>query len=194
MKGYYNNPQATAEALRGGRLYSGDLGYMDKDGFLYVVGRAKALLIAEDGEKYSPEEIEEAITTSTDLIDQIMVWCEHKKYSCALVSLDTAKLKRWSAVKGLSKPEEVLAALQKEFYAFKTDPKAKKVQNAWVPATFQILASPFSEKDGTVNSTLKLVRHKAAALYADLIEYSYSSEGSQTVNPKNLDVLKKLLS
>jgi long-chain acyl-CoA synthetase len=41
-----------------------DRGYIDEDGFLYVVGREKALLIAEDGEKYSPEEIEEAITTS----------------------------------------------------------------------------------------------------------------------------------
>ncbi|MDX9784665.1 MAG: AMP-binding protein, partial [Spirochaetia bacterium] len=77
MKGYYKNPEATAQTIKDGRLYSGDRGYIDEDGFLYVVGREKALLIAEDGEKYSPEEIEEAITTSTDLIDQIMVWCDH---------------------------------------------------------------------------------------------------------------------
>jgi len=193
MKGYYKNPSATAEALHDGRLWTGDLGYMDSDNFLYVVGRAKALLIAEDGEKYSPEEIEEAITTSTDLIDQIMVWCEHKKYSCALVTLDTGKLKRWAAAFGLTDAGDVCAALQKEFNAFRTDPKAKKVQNAWIPAAFQILPEAFSEKDGTVNSTMKLVRHKAATVHADLIDYSYTSEGSQTVNPRNIAVIASLL-
>ncbi|MCX7028128.1 MAG: AMP-binding protein [Spirochaetes bacterium] len=193
MKGYYKNPTATAETLRDGRLWTGDLGYMDSDDFIYVVGRIKALLIADDGEKYSPEEIEEAITTSTDLINQIMVWCEHKKYSCALVTLDTGKLKRWAAAKGFKNAAEVCAALQKEFNAFRTDPKAKKVQSAWIPAAFQILPEAFSEKDGTVNSTMKLVRHKAATLHADAIDYSYTSEGSQTVNPRNIAVLASLL-
>jgi long-chain acyl-CoA synthetase len=193
MKGYFNNPQATAEALHDGLLWTGDLGYMDKDGFLYVVGRAKAVLIAEDGEKYSPEEIEEAIITSTDLIDQIVVWCDHKKYSCALISLDTAKLQRFVAAKGLSTPQSILDALTKEFYAFKTDPKAKKVQGAWIPGTFQIIASPFNEKDGTVNSTMKIVRYKVAEVYRELLEYSYSPEGSKTSNPRNLETIAMLV-
>ncbi len=192
MKGYFKNPAATAEALHDGLLWTGDLGYMDKDGFLYVVGRAKAVLIAEDGEKYSPEEIEEAIITSTDLIDQIMVWCDHKKYSCALVSLDTAKLQRYAAAKGLSTPQAILDALVKEFYAFKTDPKAKKVQGAWIPGTFQIIATPFNEKDGTVNSTMKIVRYKVAEVYRELLEYSYTPEGSTTVNPRNLETVARL--
>ena len=61
MKGYYKNNEATKETLKNGWLHTGDLGFMDKDNFLVVVGREKALLISEDGEKYSPEEIEEAI-------------------------------------------------------------------------------------------------------------------------------------
>ena len=67
MKGYYKNPEATAETLKDGWLYTGDLGFFDKDDFLVVVGREKALLISEDGEKYSPEEIEEAIVNSSSL-------------------------------------------------------------------------------------------------------------------------------
>ncbi|MDX9784688.1 MAG: AMP-dependent synthetase, partial [Spirochaetia bacterium] len=156
------------------------------------VGREKALLIAEDGEKYSPEEIEEAITTSTDLIDQIMVWCDHKKYSCALVSLDANKVQRFIAKKGINSAESLCSALQEEFYAFKKDPKAKKVQSAWVPGTFQILGTPFSEKDGTVNSTMKIVRYKVSELYKDSLEYSYTKEGSQTQNPRNLATLREL--
>ncbi|MDX9828227.1 MAG: AMP-binding protein [Spirochaetia bacterium] len=192
MKGYYKNPEATAETLKDGRLWSGDRGFIDEDGFLYVVGREKALLIAEDGEKYSPEEIEEAITTSTDLIDQIMVWCDHKKYSCALVSLDQNKVQRFIAKNGITSAEELCKALQEEFFAFKKDPKAKKVQNAWVPGAFQILAAPFSEKDGTINSTMKIVRYKVSELYEDSLEYSYTKEGSQTLNPRNLAVIKEL--
>ena len=62
MAGYWSNEKATAEALRDGWLYTGDLGYLDKDGFLYVLGRVKSLLIANDGEKYSPEGIEEILS------------------------------------------------------------------------------------------------------------------------------------
>jgi len=192
MKGYFKNPEATAQTLKDGRLWSGDRGYIDEDGFLYVVGREKALLIAEDGEKYSPEEIEEAITTSTDLIDQLMVWCDHRKYSCALVSLDQVKVERFIAKRGITSAESLCAALQEEFYAFKKDPKAKKVQNAWVPGTFQILSTPFSEKDGTINSTMKIVRYKVSEVHKDELEYSYTKEGSVTLNPRNLETLRSL--
>jgi long-chain acyl-CoA synthetase len=56
MAGYYKNEKATAETIKDGWLHTGDMGYMDKDGFLYVVGRFKSLLISSDGEKYSPQE------------------------------------------------------------------------------------------------------------------------------------------
>mgnify|MGYP000875632079 CR=1 FL=1 len=64
MKGYYKNEAATKETLKNGWLHTGDLGFMDEDNFLVVVGREKALLISEDGEKYSPEEIEDRALTN----------------------------------------------------------------------------------------------------------------------------------
>ncbi len=192
MKGYYRNPEASAAALRDGWLYTGDLAHWDEDGFLVVVGREKALLIAEDGEKYSPEEIEEAVTCSTGVIDQIMVWCEQKKYATALVTLDTAKVERLLKERGIADARAALEFLKAEFYAFRSDPKAKKVQAAWVPAVFQIVPAAFSEKDGTVNSTMKLVRHRVASIYRDLIDYSYASEGSTTVNERNMAALRTL--
>ncbi|MCE5256705.1 MAG: AMP-binding protein, partial [Spirochaetaceae bacterium] len=82
MAGYFREPDETAKVLRDGRLWTGDLGYFDEDGFLVVVGRKRALLIGEDGEKYSPEKIEEAIASSTEVIDQIMTWCIYRKYVC----------------------------------------------------------------------------------------------------------------
>jgi long-chain acyl-CoA synthetase len=193
MKCYLGNPEATAEALHDGRLWTGDLGYIDSDGFLTVVGREKALLVGADGEKYSPEEIEEAVTTSTNLIDQIMVWCDNKKYSCALITLDRNRLEKFARSKSIVDSHLLLTELQEEFYRFRKDPSAKKVQNAWVPAVFQIVPQPFGEADGTVNSTMKIVRHKVAAKYADLVDYSYTSEGSSTINPRNIETLKSML-
>lgn len=191
MLGYFKNPEATAETLKWGRLWTGDLGYIDSDGFLYVIGRAKALLIREDGEKYSPEEIEEAITISTDVFEQIMVWCDHKKYTTALVVLDDAKIKQLIKHKGIQSAEGLLKTIYEEFYRFKNDPKAKKVQVAWIPSVFQVLSEPFNEQNGTINSTMKLVRHKAAEVYQSYIGYSYETEGSTTINPRNLAVVAK---
>jgi len=192
MKGYFRNPEASAAALRDGWLYTGDLAYMDADGFLVVVGREKALLIAEDGEKYSPEEIEEAMATSTDVADQIMAWCDHRKYTIALVTLDTAKVERLMKSRAITCAEALLPALKEELYRFRKDPRAKKVQATWIPAVCQIVPEAFSEKNGTVNSTLKMVRHRIAEVHADLIEYSYSPQGSTFENARNLEALRTL--
>jgi len=192
MKGYFKNPEASAQSLRDGWLWTGDLAYWDDDGFLVVVGREKALLIAEDGEKYSPEDIEEAVTFSTEVIDQIMVYCEQKKYTTALVTLDEVKVKRLINARGISTADALLEALKKEFYRFRSDPKAKKVQGTWVPSVFQVITEPFSDKNGTVNSTMKIVRHRIVAVYKELIDYSYTSEGGRTENSRNLAALRSL--
>ena len=193
MLGYYKNPEDTARVLSGTWLRTGDLGLLDEEGFLSVRGRIRSLLISDSGEKYSPEEIEETILGSTELIEQVMVWCDHKKYSCALVALDAGKLKSFAAGRGLNEHRDILRALIREFYAFRSDPGVKKPQNAWTPVTFQIIPHAFSEKNGTLNSTLKIVRYKAAQVYGDLLEYSYSNEGSRADNPRNLKTLAFLL-
>ncbi len=192
MKGYFRNPEATCAALRDGWLYTGDLAYQDKDGFLVVVGREKALLIAEDGEKYSPEDIEEAVGFSTDVIDQIMAYCDHRKYTAALVTLNTAKVERLVKEGGIASADDLLALLKEELYRFRGDPKAKKVQVAWVPAVFLIVPAPFNEKDGTINSMLKLVRHRIVDVHRELIEYAYTREGSRTENARNLQTLASM--
>lgn len=192
MKGYFRNPEATAKALRDGALYTGDLAYYDKDGFLVVVGREKALLIAADGEKYSPEEIEEAIGTSTDCFAQIMAYNEQSKYTAGVVSLETGPVERIIKSERIKTAAALMDRLVEEFYRFKSDPKAKKVPANWIPATFLIVPEGFSDKDGTVNSTMKLVRHRVAKVHAEGIAYLYTNEGSRPANPRNLEALRKM--
>lgn len=192
MMGYYENPEATASALRDGRLWTGDLGLMDKDGFLTVVGRERALLVSESGVKCSPEIIEEAVMAGTDLIEHAMAWCLYRKNACAIVSLDIARTKAFIDEKRIHTAEQLCRVLQNEFYRFRSEGKGQPVQDKWIPKTFQIVGRQLGEHDGTINSTLKLVRRKVEELYGDLIEYSYTDEGSTTVNPRNIATLETL--
>lgn len=189
MKGYFNNPEATAQTLDGGWLYTGDLGYVEASGMLMVVGREKALLISGDGEKYSPEEIEEAITNCTDWIEQVMIWCDHKNYTTALIVPNREKLKKGSD------PEELLRNLGNELVAFRNDPAFRdKFPPQWIPAVFQLLAEPFTEQNQMINSTMKMVRYRITEAYRDRIDYMYTDEGKSVVNPRNLEALEDLLS
>ena len=121
-----------------------------------------------------------------------MVWCEQRKYVTALINLDTAKVGRIVKAEGIASARDLLERLKVEFAKSREDPKAKKVQPAWEPAVFQIVPEPFNEKDGTINSMLKLVRHKIVEVHRDLIEYTYTKEGSKTENVRNLDVLRSV--
>ncbi len=75
MVGYYNNPEATREALEEGWLHTGDLGYLDKDGFLYIQGRKKAVIVTPAGKKIYPEEVEAEILKSPYILE-CLVWGE----------------------------------------------------------------------------------------------------------------------
>jgi long-chain acyl-CoA synthetase len=191
MKGYLKNPDATRETVRDGWLYTGDLGYIDDDDFLVVVGREKALLISEDGEKYSPEEIEEAITNSSDIIHQVMIYNDHKKYTTALVTLDNTKLKEMIMKNKVSGVQELLDIIKASFFKFQEeDAYRDKFPKQWLPKTFQIVGEPFSEKNKMINSTMKMVRYKICEAHKSLLDYMYTQEGSVLDNAGNRDELK----
>lgn len=94
MKGYWKNPTATRETIRDGWLHTGDMGYLDEDGFLYVLGRYKSLLIGHDGEKYSPESIEETLAEKSPFIEQMMLHNNQDPYTVGLLFPSAEALKR----------------------------------------------------------------------------------------------------
>ena len=192
MAGYWKNPEATAETVKDGWLYTGDLGYMSKEGLLYVKGRFKSLLISSDGEKYSPEGIEEAFVGQSKYIDQVMLYNNQSPYTVALIVPNKDNLKR----KGfdLSTEEGRKAALLKleaEVNKYKKGGLFEGMfPERWLPSTFAVLAEPFTEQNQMINSTMKMVRGKIEKAYASRLEYLFTAEGKQLMNQQNLDALK----
>lgn len=88
MMGYYDNPEATAEVLKDGWLYTGDLGYLDEDGFLYLTGRKKTVIVTKGGKNIFPEEIE-AVLMENELIQEVLVYGKtDEKVGNVIVSAD----------------------------------------------------------------------------------------------------------
>ena len=192
MAGYWKNPESTAETVKDGWLYTGDLGYMSKEGLLYVKGRFKSLLISSDGEKYSPEGIEEAFVGQSKYIDQVMLYNNQSPYTIALIVPNKDNLKR----KGYNLETEegrkdALKKLEKELNKYKKGGDFEGMfPERWLPSTFAVLPEPFTEQNQMINSTMKMVRGKIEKAYAKRIDYLYTAEGKQPLNQVNLDCLK----
>jgi len=191
MKGYWNNPAATAGVLRDGWLYTGDLGYLDKDNFLVVLGRSKSLLIGNDGEKFSPEGIEEALATQTEYIAQAMLYNNQNAYTVGLIVPDMAAIRRQLKHTGTSLQseeaiDEALGLLQHDVNAFFRHGKFHGTfPERWLPAAIGVLPEAFSEQNGFINSTLKMVRGKITSHYQPMIQTLYTPAGKQLLSSQN---------
>ncbi|MDA3891765.1 MAG: AMP-binding protein [Salinivirgaceae bacterium] len=197
MKGYWRNESATAETIKDGWLHTGDLGYMDKDGFLYVLGRFKSLLISSDGEKYSPESIEEMLVSKSPFIDQVMLHNNQDPYTIGLIVANNEAIKRSLTEKGIDIKSnegkmEALLLIQQEINHFKKGGKfAGEFPERWLPAAVGIVEEPFSEQNKMINSTMKMVRDKITETYHEKIDYLYSAEAKDITNEINRQALEK---
>ncbi|MDR2816586.1 MAG: AMP-binding protein [Proteiniphilum sp.] len=189
MKGYWKNPQATAETIVDGWLRTGDMGYIDKDGYLYVLGRTKSLLISDDGEKFSPEGIEESIVSTSPFIDQCVLYNNQKPYTTALVVPNAAELKKVKA-----DPEQAALLIAKALNEYGKGGKHDGLfPHRWIPSAFAVIEEPFSEQNGLVNSTMKIVKHKVYERYAERIDSLYTPERKQAASAENLAALKRII-
>ena len=195
MAGYWKNDQATKETIKDGWLYSGDLGYIDNDGFLFVLGRFKSLLISSDGEKYSPEGIEEALTENSPFIDQVMLYNNQSPYTVALVVPNKDALLKWLKENNLSHRNEdgiiaLLKILEGEITKFKSGGIFQdQFPERWLPSAIAVLGEPFTEENKFMNSTLKMVRGKITEFYKNRIDFLYSKEGKDICNHQNMTII-----
>lgn len=199
MLGYWNNPEATAQSLRDGWLFTGDLGYMDKDGFLYVLGRYKSLLIADDGEKYSPEGIEEAYVGQSQYISQCMLFNNQNPYTIVLLVPEKGALLGHLKHKGLDPAtdagiHEAIRCIGHELNQYrKHGHYSHMFPHRWLPAAIGLMPEPFTEENHMVNSTMKMVRGKITAHYKQLIDFLFTSDGKDLYHKKNIENMRAFL-
>ena len=167
-------------------------GIYGNDGFLYVLGRFKSLLIGNDGEKYSPEGIEEALVEQSNCIEQVMLYNNQNNYTSALIYPNKSYLINKLKDKNLDikTKEGAVAALriiQVEIDHYLPDGKYETMfPHRWIPAAFGVLDEGFTEENRLLNSTMKMVRGKVEEKYQDYIEYLNSPEGKNIINERNI--------
>jgi long-chain acyl-CoA synthetase len=197
MVGYWKNEKATAETIRNGWLFTGDLGAMDEDGFLHVYGRTKSLLIANDGEKYSPESIEEALTEGSPYIEQFMLYNNQSPYTVGLLVPNKEAILGRLKKDGLSvkTPEgqaAVLKLLDGEIACYREGgPQAGVFPARWLPTAVAVLGDGFTEQNHLMNSTMKIVRGKIEEFYRSRIDYLFTAEGKAVDNPQNRIIIAR---
>ncbi len=198
MLGYWKNEKATREALRDGWLYTGDIGYLDSDGFLFVLGREKSLLISHDGEKYSPEGIEEMIVAHSAYIDQIMLYNNQSAYTSAFVVPNRDSILDWLSKSRMSSHTEegqdaALKLIEREIGTYRQGGQYGGLfPDRWLPSAIAILGEGFTEQNRFLNSTMKMVRGRIAEFYKSRIDFMYTPEGKDVCNHQNRTIIKRM--
>ena len=188
MAGYWKNPEATAETIVDGWLHTGDRGYICKEDprYLYVTGRFKSLLISSDGEKYSPEGYEDNLAVVSKYIDNVILHNNQSPYTIVLVVPNKEALRAAAPVD----KEAQLRLIQADVDSYrKGGIRAGRFPEKWLPTAIVVCEEPFTEKNGLVNSTGKVVRGKVEKHFEKRIEYAYTPEGKQLINPQNMAAL-----
>jgi len=195
MAGYWKNPEATASTIVDDWLHTGDRGYIcvDNPRFLYVTGRFKSLLISSDGEKYSPEGYEDSLTDGSRYIDSSVLYNNQSPYTVVLVVPNKNLLADAVKQKGLDPASEegkkaMLDIIQSECDSYRKGGRHEGLfPEKWLPAAIIVADEPFTEMNGMLNTTSKMVRRNVEKHYADRFEYAMTPEGKVLYNPRNIE-------
>ena len=177
MSGYYNKPEATAEALKDGWFHTGDIGTIDEHGYLRITDRKKDLLVTSGGKKIAPQPIEGVIKRSP-LVAEAVLLGDRRKYAAALIVPSFPALER--RLKDLGRPpgsrdelaaradvlalyQEIIDALNRDLSQFE---RIKKIA---------ILSAEFSIQSGELTPTLKVKRKVIEERWREAIEALYGN-------------------
>ncbi|HAT1131473.1 AMP-dependent synthetase/ligase [Corynebacterium striatum] len=177
FKGYWNNPEATAESLEDGWYNTGDLGEIMDSGHVVITGRKKDLIVTAGGKNVSPGPMEDMLRAHP-LISQAMVVGDGKPFIGVLLTLDEDALKRWKAehnipanrtMKEVATDATLRAEIQDAINQVNTT-----VSHAEAIKKFFILESDLTEEDNELTPTMKVKRYVVAQRYAAAIDQIYS--------------------
>ncbi len=173
FQGYYKNEEATDEALEDGWLHTGDLGRIDEDGYLFITGRKKDIIITAGGKNITPANLENGLKQNR-WISQAVVVGDKRPYLIALVTLDPEEAPAFAAEHGLPvetlhTSEEMRAEVQKA-----VDEVNSHVGRVEQIKKFAILDHDLSQETGELTPTLKVKRNVVNEKFADLVDRVYA--------------------
>ncbi len=178
MRGYWQYDAANQEVFDGRWFKSGDLGRLDEDGFLYITGRKKELIVTAGGKNVAPAVLEDRLRAHP-LVSQCMVVGDNQPFIAALITIDADMLKGWIAannktgatVETLVNDPDLIAVIQTA-----VDEANKAVSKAESIRKFAILSEDFTIAGGQLTAKLSVKRHVVAQQYAETIEGLYRKE------------------
>jgi long-chain acyl-CoA synthetase len=179
MRGYWQNDEANNEVFDNDRWFrSGDLGKLDENGFLYIVGRKKELIVTAGGKNVAPAVLEDRLRAHP-LVSQCMVVGDNKPFIAALITIDAEMSKGWIAahkkdgatIETLRHDPDLIAVIQTA-----VDEANKAVSKAESIRKFTILGEDFTIAGGHLTAKLSVKRHVVAAQYAKEIDDLYIKE------------------
>ena len=175
FKGYFKKPEATAEALKDGWLYSGDVGELDSEGFLKITDRKKDIIVTAGGKNITPQYIENKLKASMYINDAVVIGDRRKFLSC-LIMIDEDNVVKYaqdnkiqfSTYRDLTQDKDIRKLIQSEVN--QVNETLARVENV---RKFRILPKKLYEEDGEVTPTMKVKRKYVNEAFRDLIEAMY---------------------
>lgn len=177
MRGYHNQPEATAEAFVGGWFRTGDVGDLDPDGYLRITDRIKDLIITSGGKNIAPQAVEMSIGTD-HLVEQVAVIGDRRPYLVALVVPAFPALEDWAREQDLDwSDRRQLVALPevRDLYRRRIDAQSGHLARFEQVKRFTLLAEEFTQANGEITPTMKLRRRQIEERHADEIAAMYET-------------------
>jgi long-chain acyl-CoA synthetase len=173
FQGYFKNEEATREALADGWLHTGDLGSIDEDGFIYITGRKKDIIITAGGKNITPANLENSLKQNR-WISQAVVIGDRRPYLVALITLDPEELPAFAEQHGL-KPEDVIDSEEMRAEVQKAVDEANSaVGRVEQIKKFKILPHDLAQETGELTPTLKVKRNVVNEKFAGEVEALYA--------------------